>query len=175
MVLCIDGWSKNLEKKKLTAIKNANSSAHPHANCSIFNGQRADSDCSSSSLLWDPSMTLYISTLTDFSDWTILLVLLLLPVSNIHADSREHISLSLLAPRLPTGNLLKEISFRQSDADAEDKVPVSIYPRTLSLSLFHTDTHTHIYMCVCVCVKRKIDNKVIQVEGEIYWETKSTL
>ena len=26
-------------------------------------------------------------------------------------------------------------------------------------------------VCVCgVCVCRKIDNKVIQVEGEIYWE-----
>ena len=25
-----------------------------------------------------------------------------------------------------------------------------------------------IYMCVCVCVCRKINNKVIQVEGEIY-------
>ena len=34
-------------------------------------------------------------------------------------------------------------------------------------------------MCVCVCVCayvwRKIDNKAIQVEGEIYWEVKSTL
>ena len=25
-------------------------------------------------------------------------------------------------------------------------------------------------VCVCVCVCGKIDNKVIQVEGEIYWE-----
>ena len=28
--------------------------------------------------------------------------------------------------------------------------------------------HIYIYMCVCVCVYRKIDKKVIQVEGEIY-------
>ena len=25
-------------------------------------------------------------------------------------------------------------------------------------------------VCVCVCVYWEIDNKVIQVEGEIYWE-----
>ena len=25
-------------------------------------------------------------------------------------------------------------------------------------------------MCVCVCVCRKFDNKVTQVEAEIYWE-----
>ena len=25
-------------------------------------------------------------------------------------------------------------------------------------------------VCVCVCVCRKIDNKIIQMEGKIYWE-----
>ena len=31
------------------------------------------------------------------------------------------------------------------------------------------------YVCMYVCMYRKIDNKVIQVEGEIYWEAKLTL
>ena len=30
-------------------------------------------------------------------------------------------------------------------------------------------------VCVCVCVCEKIDNKIIRVEGEIYWVSKSTL
>ena len=35
--------------------------------------------------------------------------------------------------------------------------------------------NTFLWSMLYVSVERKIDNKVIQVEGKIYWETKSTL
>ena len=35
--------------------------------------------------------------------------------------------------------------------------------------------HIYIYIYIYICIYRKIDNNVIQVEGEIYWEAKSIL